>query len=156
MNEGPQIVELSTKRCAYALSMVKWEHKGVILMTPEQSAELGILLREQRQRLGISTPRLARQVGTRQSTITRLEHGRFASPHPDKLARIAKALNLDRVEVFARAGYVMSDDLPSLRPYLAIKYPELSESAVAEIARQFEKTPIENSPLSTTNGKEGG
>lgn len=148
-NGGPQNVKLSTKRCAYALSLVEWEHKGVILMTPEQAAELGTLLREKRQRLGISTPRLAQQVGTRQSTITRLEHGQFASPHPDKLARIAKALGLDRVEVFARAGYVMSDDLPSLKPYLTIKYPDLSESAVAEIARQFEKLSVKNT--STTN-----
>lgn len=123
-------------------------------MTPKQAAELGALLREQRQGLGISTPRLAKLIGTRQSTVTRLEQGQFRSPHPDKLARIAKALNLDRVEVFARAGYVMADELPSLTPYLSIKYPELSESDIAELDRQRQKlSPSVNQPIASTSNE---
>jgi transcriptional regulator with XRE-family HTH domain len=141
-------VKMSTKRCVYALSLIKLEHKGVILMTPKQASELGKLLRQGRERRGISTYGLAKQVGTIQSTIVRLEQGQFGAPRPDKLDRIAKALDLDRVEVFARAGYIMADELPSLEPYLAIKYPDLSERAISALMRQFEGLPIGSTPTS--------
>jgi len=105
----------------------------------EQAKELGKLLRERRQELGLSTHQLGAQVGVRQSTILRVEHGRFASPRPAKLARIAEALDLSLADVYARAGYLVPDGLPSFKPYLAAKYRNLPETAVMELVGHFDE-----------------
>ena len=73
-------------------------------------------------------------------TIMRLERGEFGRPDPEKLQRIARALDLDARDLFALAGYVPSDGLPNFGPYLEAKYgDELSASARKELERHFER-----------------
>ena len=134
-----QNAKLSIKQCVYALSLIQWAGKGVRLMSQAQATELGALLRQRRQSLGLSTHRLGALVGVRQSTITRLERGEIAAPRPDKLARIAKALGVSLADLYALAGYHVPDDLlPSFPIYLKSKYHRLPPEAITELVQHFD------------------
>ncbi len=104
---------------------------------PEQAKELGRLLRQRRQELGLSKMQLAKQVGTTDATIFRIEEGQFTSPAPDKLSRIAEILGLSLADVFGLAEYAVPSDLPSFRPYLRAKYRDLPSEAVEQLERSF-------------------
>lgn len=132
-----RVVEWSTKRCARASFLIQWVKNGEIPVTPAEAKELGALLREQRKKLGLSTHQLGAQAGMRQSTITRVEQGMFASPRPDKLARIAGVLGLSLADLYARAGYFVPDELPSFHVYLPAKYRQLPPAAVAQLVELF-------------------
>jgi transcriptional regulator with XRE-family HTH domain len=106
-------------------------------MKPEQSKALGALLRERRQQLGYSTYQVAKAAGATNSTVVRFEQGQFAAPSPDKLARFAEMLGIPLADVYARAGYLIPDELPTFEPYLATKYKELPESALFELRQLF-------------------
>jgi transcriptional regulator with XRE-family HTH domain len=108
-------------------------------MKPEQAKELGKLLRERREALGLSTRVLAQKVKVDQATVVRFEAGAIHAPHPDKLARIAHELGLSAVDVFARAEYAVPKDLPTLTPYLRAKYRELRTEDIAKIASYVEE-----------------
>ena len=108
-------------------------------MNQEQSQALGALLRQKRQELGYSTYQLAKAAGVDQSVVVRFEQGKFAAPRPDKLARFAQLLGLSLADVYARAGYLVPDELPSFSAYLSAKYPELPETATAELRALFEE-----------------
>jgi hypothetical protein len=69
----------------------------------------------------------------------RLEQGAFAAPRPDKLARIAEALEINLADLYARAGYVAPGELPGFHAYLPAKYRELPEAAVTELSKLFEE-----------------
>lgn len=104
---------------------------------PKQAKELGRLLRKRRQELGLSTIQLAKQIGTTDGTITRIEQGLFTAPAPDKLSRIAEALGLSLADVFGLAEYAVPSDLPSFRPYLRAKYRGLPPEAIEQLERSF-------------------
>jgi len=137
---GRRVVELTTKRCAGASFLIQWvKNHGAIPVSPAEAKELGAVLRQQRKKLGLSTHQLGAQAGMRQSTITRIERGQFASPAPDKLARIADVLGLSLADLYARAGYFVPNDLPSFHVYLPAKYRQLPPEAVARLVELFEK-----------------
>src|SRR3974390_1094499 len=89
-----------------------------------QSEALGALLRSRREELGYSKNRLAKAAGVPDSTVLRFESGEFAAPKPDQLARFAQLLGISLADLFAEAGYVVPDELPSMPSYLRAKYPE--------------------------------
>lgn len=101
---------------------------------------LGKLIARERARQGLSLETLGNAAGGNRSTIMRLERGKFGRPDPEKLERIARALDLDAGDLFALAGYVPSDGLPNFGPYLEAKFgDELSASARKELVRHFER-----------------
>jgi len=106
-------------------------------MNQEESQALGALLRQKRQELGYSTYQLAKAAGVDQSVVVRFEQGKFAAPRPDKLARFAEALGLSLADVYARAGYLVPNELPSFSAYLSAKYPELPVTAAAGLNELF-------------------
>jgi transcriptional regulator with XRE-family HTH domain len=106
-------------------------------MDQEQAKELGRRLREQREKLGLSTRELAERAATTHTTVVRLEQGAYDAPAPDKLSRIAAALDLSLADVYALADYSVPGDLPSFRPYLRSKYRDLPAPAVEELERAF-------------------
>jgi len=108
-------------------------------MDHEQAKRLGEWLRSRRRRAGLSTIQLAKEVGTTDATITRIEQGAFAAPAPDKLSRIADALGLSLADVFALADYAVPTDLPTFTPYLRAKYRSLPPKAVDELEHYFDK-----------------
>jgi len=103
-----------------------------------RSVALGALLRQKREDLGYSKKRLANAAGVPDSTVIRLERGLFAAPRPDKLARFAQLLGLRLADLYAKAGYIVPDELPSFASYLPVRYPDLPQEAIAELRDHFE------------------
>jgi transcriptional regulator with XRE-family HTH domain len=111
---------------------------------PDQAKKFGALIRRRRTERGLSTHELGRLVGTKNSTILRIEQGAFAAPRPDKLARIAEVLDMSLADVYAPAGYLVPTELPSFGAYLSAKYYELPEAALAQLNGLFEKLAARN------------
>ena len=102
-------------------------------MDPDSAAQLGQHLRQRRNELGWSAKTLADKCDTRDTTVLRIELGEFAAPSADTLARMAEALGLSVGDVYARAGYVTPNDLPTLGPYLHSQYRDLPDDAIERI-----------------------
>ena len=124
-------------------------------MNDQQARQLGEMLRDRRRALGLSTHQLAKQAHTRQSTIIRLEHGRFASPRPDKLFRIATVLGLAVADIYAHVGYLAPGELPAFESYLAARYAELPEAAIAELAARFHELASQHGITNSHTAGEG-
>ena len=107
-------------------------------MDKEQAARLGTLIRQRRQALGMSTHELGERIGTRNSTIIRLEQGAFAAPSPEKLAGIAEALGISLADMYGHAGYVVPNDLPGFHAYLPARYRDLPQEAIQELIDLFD------------------
>ena len=111
-------------------------------MNQGQSKSLGELLRQKRKELGYTTYQLADAAGVRNSTVVRFEQGKFAAPRPDKLARFASLLELPLADVYARAGYLVPDELPTFEPYLKTKYQDLPATAIGELNQLFKELAV--------------
>ncbi|SDI89868.1 Transcriptional regulator, contains XRE-family HTH domain [Frankineae bacterium MT45] len=108
-------------------------------LTEDQARELGRLLNENRERMGLSMRQLASETGVSISTICVLEAGTNLSPLPETLKDIAKVLNLRMVDLFLIAEWLPADELPTLRPYLRAKYQDLNEVSIATLERFADK-----------------
>jgi len=107
---------------------------------PSNLKALGKLIAREREKQGLSLETLGNAAGGTRATIMRLERGEFGRPDPEKLQRIARALDVDVENIFALAGYTPSDGLPGFGPYLEAKYgDELSASARKELERHFNR-----------------
>ncbi len=104
-------------------------------MEPEQAQALGSFLRNARHTAGLSSLRLGRLTDIPDATIIRFEQGKFLNPDPDKLARIARALEVPVADVLSLADYPTVDELPSFTPYLRSKYRDLPDEAVEKIEK---------------------
>lgn len=109
-------------------------------MEHEKAKHLGTVLRDRREHLRLSTTQVAAMSGIPQGTVVRIEQGEFASPKPDKLARLADALGLKLADVFALADYAVPTELPSVGPYLRTKYRDLPSAAIEEIQQEVAQT----------------
>ena len=81
---------------------------------------------------------MGRLIGTRNSTIIRIEQGAFAAPRPDKLAHIAEALHFSLADIYTRAGYLVPEDLPSFHAYLPARYRNLPDEAIGQLGALFD------------------
>lgn len=88
-----------------------------------------------RQEAGLSQRRLAERVGIHRSQIGRLENGE-QTPTRETLHRLAQALELDEVDLFALAGYELSDRLPAFPAYLRAKY-RMPDAAASQLTEYF-------------------
>ena len=104
-------------------------------MDKHQAKEFGIYLAQQRGSLGLSGRQLAERLDMHHGTLARIENGDFAAPSPDKLVAIAEALGLSVADVFARAGYASTKDLPNVTPYMRTRFKGLPEDAAAKIEK---------------------
>ncbi len=100
-------------------------------MSPQQSKQLGALVRRRRLKLGIGMRELARRVNIDSRMMQRVEAGELRRPTAKLLQSLADALRLPGEDMLAVAGF-SPDALPSLRTYFRTKY-DLSEEAVAEL-----------------------
>jgi transcriptional regulator with XRE-family HTH domain len=98
-------------------------------MPPRDLNQLSYIIRQERERAGLSTRKLAAEADLTPSTVQRIESGLIASPKPDHLQRIAAALGIDAEELYAAVGYLATAGLPALRPYLRAKYGLADETA---------------------------
>jgi transcriptional regulator with XRE-family HTH domain len=102
-------------------------------MNPQEAKSFGAFLRAEREKLGLSTHKVAELAAVDQATVSRIEAGKILAPRPDKAARIAAVLGISASDLYARAGYLVPADLPSIEPYLQARYPELLPEDVEEI-----------------------
>jgi transcriptional regulator with XRE-family HTH domain len=102
-------------------------------MNPKRAQALGAYLKDRRSALGLSTRALASLCNVNMATIVRLEQGAFIDPRPETLRAVAEGLGVNPSELLILAGYVLPDDLPSFDSFLRAKYPQLPDSAIAEL-----------------------
>lgn len=108
-------------------------------MSPWRSRELGTVLRQRRNELGLSTRELGRQAGIDPATVQRIEQGSIANPGTATLEAIAAALGLPLSRVLAAASpQTAATTLPALQPYLRTRYPDLSERQIDELTSYFD------------------
>jgi transcriptional regulator with XRE-family HTH domain len=99
-------------------------------------SEFARYIRHRRIDLEISIAELERRTGIHNSRLSRWERGIEMPERPDRLATLARGLNVDLADLYAAAGYELPTSLPSLRPYLRTKYgDQLPAAALDEIAR---------------------
>jgi transcriptional regulator with XRE-family HTH domain len=104
-------------------------------MTPENARKLGAELRKRREALGLSLRQLEELSGVDDTTIVRLEAGRSQRPATEKLQRLAVALDVPLEDLLITAGIQTDRGLPTLRPYMRTKYPQLPEEAQVDLDR---------------------
>ena len=109
------------------------------MVASKRLGNLGKYLRAEREARGWSARDLAERSGVPDSTIVRIESGFIATPRPDKLSKLARALELSLAEVYGRAHYSVPEGLPTLRPYLQAKYPQLPAAAINQIQVYVER-----------------
>jgi transcriptional regulator with XRE-family HTH domain len=108
-------------------------------MNPTQAKRLGAYLRKAREKARLSQNRVATTLQVPNTTILRLERGENLAPRPELLSGIADMLGLDLFDVYERAGYAETSDLPTFNVYLRTKYGELPESASDAITAYAER-----------------
>src|SRR3954451_19094440 len=84
--------------------------------------QLGVLLKRERERSGLTVRQVADAAGLAASTVSRLETGITPTPRPDHLQRLAQVLEMDVENLYAVSGYLTPGALPELGPYLRAKY----------------------------------
>lgn len=77
---------------------------------------LGALIRERRQKLGLTQEQLAKRVGegVRQAEISRLEHDRVSLPRRERLERIAASLDLSIGDLLVLTGWMADEHRDTL------------------------------------------
>ncbi|MGE5335855.1 MAG: helix-turn-helix domain-containing protein [Nitrososphaerota archaeon] len=109
-------------------------------MSQAQLNKLGGVIARERAKAKLTQRALAEKAGVTHPTILRMERGEFKRPDPDKLQRIAQALDLDAGDFFVLAGYMRADHLPSLGPYLQTKLgDDLSAKDRKDVERYVEQ-----------------
>ena len=97
-------------------------------------ANLGVYIREHRNRQGLSQKALGARCGLSDATIQRIERSRTNIPSPDHLCKIATALYITRYNMLKLAGYISEEDIS---PAQKIQHlAELSDDELNEL-QQF-------------------
>jgi transcriptional regulator with XRE-family HTH domain len=123
-------------------------------MSQAQLKELGRLVHRERVKAKWTQRGLADKAGVTHPTILRLERGDFNRPDPEKLQRIANALDVGAGDFFALAGYMHPDHLPSLGQYLRTKFEgDLSAKDRKEIERYVEQKRAERRKSEKTRAR---
>ena len=94
---------------------------------------LAKLLRAKRLKLGISAREVARRAGLDNCTIARLERAMIPRPTVESLTAIAQVLDIPAADIFAITEWLPKGELPTFTLYMRAKYPEMPETALAEI-----------------------
>lgn len=120
-------------------------------MSQRDAAKLAKTIQRRREAAGLSLGALARKIGVPPSTVMRLERGEVEAPDPDKLERLAAALEIDPEELFAL--YPAPERLPDFAPYLRAKFG-MSAEAVKEAEQFFGE--LEAKPKKKSSGGRRG
>jgi len=107
-------------------------------MTPTQARQLGALIAKARARAGVSLRELASHVGVHSSWIGFVEQGRFVDPAPDRLARLAEALDVEPARIDRIAKGALAGGLPGMRTYFRAKY-DLTPDQAAQVERYVKR-----------------
>ncbi len=107
-------------------------------MTNAQAKQLGTLIARARLRQNRSLRELAAALGVHSSWLGFLEQGRFLDPAPDRLARLAQALDIAPGRIDRITKGAVSEGLPDMRTYFRAKY-DLTPEQAAQVERYVER-----------------
>ena len=107
-------------------------------MTDHQAEELGDLIRRGRKQKGLTLYGLADLAEMDFSWLSRLEHGRYTSPNPAQLARLAEVLDIDPARIDAVTHEYLAESMPSTRTYLRSK-EKLSPEGMDALERALDE-----------------
>ncbi|MGH4012987.1 MAG: helix-turn-helix domain-containing protein [Pseudonocardiaceae bacterium] len=107
-------------------------------MEHKTAQQFGVYIRRLRTEQKLSIRELANKAGIDSGGLTRLEHDKV-SPQPNTLKALAIALQVPLADLFAMAGYVTPYDLPSIAPYLRVRYSSLPEEALSSANDYLQK-----------------
>jgi transcriptional regulator with XRE-family HTH domain len=102
-------------------------------LTPDQARQLAEIFRSRRTSRGLSMRQVAAATGFNVATIAQLEGATNLSPLPGTLRAIAEVLDLNVSDLYAVADWLPVGELPTLKPYLRVKYRDLDEQAIADL-----------------------
>lgn len=74
-----------------------------------QTTTLASTLLDARERLGLNVTEAARRAGVSQSWLSKVESGTIKTPGPDRLRRVAHALELDPLELLEASGRLSAE-----------------------------------------------
>ena len=103
----------------------------------KRNQALGEHIKRLRISQGLSMREAGRRGGVDPTWWSRLEEGRYESPHARMIGNVARALGVDVEELWAAAGLATGHRLPSFSPYLRAKY-DLPPEAIAQLEAHFE------------------
>lgn len=103
-------------------------------MQSTQAQRLGELLARARIKKGLSIRGMAELVDISATWINDVERGRFPNPAPDRLARIAEALDIPASRIDRMTKGAVAGGLPEMRTYFRTKY-DLTPGQVEKIER---------------------
>ncbi|HEX3783942.1 MAG TPA: helix-turn-helix transcriptional regulator [Pseudonocardiaceae bacterium] len=104
-----------------------------------QPTQLGELLKKRREAAHLSQAAFARELGVSRPVLSRLENGMPLKATPEVVASIAAALGLTERDIaYVESGYALPTlGYPEFATYLRLRYPELPEDAVTDLAHFF-------------------
>jgi transcriptional regulator with XRE-family HTH domain len=97
------------------------------------------MLKSLRSEVGYTVRELSAESGVQLATIAGLEAGEILSPQVDTLMALASALCVSVADLFTVADWLPAGELPTLKPYLRVKYRELDDAAIADLERYAER-----------------
>lgn len=104
----------------------------------DQPLSIGAVIRQTREKKGISGRRLAAMINMHHGYLSRLEAGDYRRPSPEIIERIASALNINYDDLFAMAGHHAPSSLPGYAPYIRAKY-DVDELTLRLLNEHFER-----------------
>jgi transcriptional regulator with XRE-family HTH domain len=108
-------------------------------MTLLQAKQLGLLITKARGRKGVSLRELEARVGIGRSWLSYVEQGQYLErPAPDRLARLAEALDIDPMRIDRLTKGSMAESLPGIRTYFRAKY-DMTPDQAAQIERYVKR-----------------
>lgn len=98
-------------------------------MTEHQAKQLGQVIAKARLRKRLSLRELEAQLGVPRSWLGYVEQGRSLSVAPDRLARLAEALDIEPARIDRITKGSVAGSLPEVRTYFRAKYGLTDEQA---------------------------
>src|SRR4051794_4940554 len=101
-----------------------------------KNADLGAFVRDGRESRGLTYFDAAEMSDLDHTYWRKLEAGLYATPNPKTLERVAAVIQCPVETLYELSGYKLSEELPTLKPYLRAKY-NLPPDAVAQLESYF-------------------
>ena len=120
-----------------------WDNGGMAQGPKKRKADfrgdsLGVLIRRQREAIGMSQRQLAIRANMSPGAINRIESGDIDQPSPKRLAVLADVLGVGLSEAYAAASQRDEREvLPAMTPYLRKEYADMPPEAHRDIERYF-------------------
>ena len=93
--------------------------------------DLGLFIKQNREANGYSLDKLSALCGVSDSELLKIEKGERKKPNCKFLCKIAKALNINSLELLLKAGYILPSDIP-LEPQIK-RIEKLSPSDIETV-----------------------